>query len=160
MIGTRHFLLATGATALLAAAASAQMRSFEMPAPPPPFMDSGVGRVLALLMQPTMLSDSQETQVKDIMESDSGAARALMDKLRDANEQLSQALLASETPSPDSLAALGDRIGELRAQLVAHQVQTALAVREVLTPEQLAAAAARREKMAAAHERDVLFVSP
>ena len=158
---TRHTALAGLTAALLATAAWAQPGHFEMAGPPPPMMmDSGAGRVLALLLRPDGLSDAQEAQVHDIMEGDREAAHAVMDKLRDANEALSQALLASEAPSAESLATLGEQIGTLREQLVAQQVQTALAVRAVLTPEQLAEAAARRERLANRHERDVLFVGP
>ncbi|MDX2166093.1 MAG: periplasmic heavy metal sensor [Deltaproteobacteria bacterium] len=156
---TRHIPLAAGVAALLATAATAQM-GVGGPPGPPPFMDGGAGRVLALLMRPDQLSDSQEAQVKDIMDNDRASLHALMDKLRDANEQLGQALLASQAPTAESLAALGEQIGELRAQMVAQQVQTALAVRGVLSAEQIAEAAARRDKLAAAHEHDVLFVAP
>jgi Spy/CpxP family protein refolding chaperone len=147
-----------GGAVLVATAAAAQMGRFELPAPPP-FMDSGAGRVLMMLMRPDGLSDAQEAQVKDIMDTDRAAAHALIDKLRDANEALSQALLAGDAPTAESLATLGDQIGDLRAQMVAQQVQTALAVRGVLTPEQIADAAARQQKMAK-HQHDVVFVAP
>lgn len=156
---TRHTALTGLAATLLATAALAQPGTFEMPVPPP-MMDSGAGRVLALLLRPDGLSDAQEAQVHDIMEGDRDAVHAAMDKLRDANEALSQALLASEAPSAESLATLGEQIGALREQLVAQQVQTALAVRAILTPEQLADAAARRDRLANRRERDVLFVGP
>jgi len=124
--------------------------------PPPMMMDSGAGRVLALLLRPDTLTDTQQQQVDSVMASDRTAVHDTMDKLKAANELLAAALLADTAPSADTLAPLTDQIGALRATLVAQQLQTALAVRALLTPEQIAAAEARREEMAASGDHECM----
>jgi Spy/CpxP family protein refolding chaperone len=112
-------------------------------------MDSGAGRVLALLLRPDTLSEAQEQQVHAIMEADRGTVHDTLDKLKSVNEQMAAALLADPAPTSEALAALTDEVTALRKTLVAQQVETALAVRAVLTPEQLADAEARRQQIAA-----------
>jgi Spy/CpxP family protein refolding chaperone len=120
---------------------------------PPPMMDSGAGRVLGLMLHTDDLSDAQQQQVDAIMSSDRTAVHDTLDQLKAANESLASALLADAAPTADSLASLTDQIGTLRSALASQQLQTALAVRALLTPEQVAAAAARRESMAASWDR-------
>ncbi|HSQ00053.1 MAG TPA: hypothetical protein VL049_22745, partial [Candidatus Dormibacteraeota bacterium] len=62
--------------------------------------------------------------------------------LRAANEQLTAQLLATTAPDEATLRAALDRVATLRSTLLDQQVETALAVRGMLSADQLAAAAA------------------
>jgi len=130
------FVVAAG---VWAAAAAAQ------PGGPPvmfnrPFMDDGAMRAIGALLHADGLSDAQRQQLHAVMEADRTSAEPLLDQLRTANEALVDALLAADAPSSDTLDDRVDRINDLRKQLLEQQVQTVLALREVLSPEQLQAA--------------------
>jgi Spy/CpxP family protein refolding chaperone len=76
--------------------------------------------------------------VRKIMDSDHQSLRALFTQLQTANNQLSDKLFAPGAVQPADLEPQVQKIGQLRQQLMEQGVKTALAVRAVLTPQQLA----------------------
>ncbi len=108
---------------------------------PPPMGDGAIRAVMAMLHDGD-LSDAQHDQVRDRLKTERAAADTTFEALHDANEQLAAQLLGSTPPDEAALRASIDKIAGLRATLLDQQVATALAVRGMLSADQLAAAAA------------------
>jgi hypothetical protein len=122
--------------ALLVAQAQAHPRGG-----PPPMGDGAIRAVMAMLHSGE-LSDPQHDAVKDRLKTERDAAETTFDALKDANEQLSAQILGISPAVEATLRASLDKIASLRATLLDQQVATALAVRGMLSADQLAAAAA------------------
>ncbi|HSP99813.1 MAG TPA: periplasmic heavy metal sensor [Candidatus Dormibacteraeota bacterium] len=111
------------------------------PGGPPPMGDGAIRAVMAML-HGGGLSDEQHDQVRSRLKTDRAAAETTIDELRAANEQLTAQLLATTAPDEATLRAALDRVATLRSTLLDQQVATALAVRGMLSADQVAAAAA------------------
>jgi len=130
------------------------------PLPPPfpgPMMGDGPAAVMPLLVAAT-LTDEQRAQVHEIMTSRRTTLDGLFDKLRTLNDQLAAKLLAPGALGDQDLASLVEQIAAARTELVEDGVKVALAVRNVLTPEQLAKAADTHKRLEAleAERRELL----
>lgn len=101
------------------------------------FGDSGA-MMLPLVLKRAQLTPEQTKQVESIMASDRQALRTLSKQLEAANTQLTNKLFAPGTVQPTDLAPQLQQVAQLRQQLMEHAVKTALSIRAVLTPEQLA----------------------
>lgn len=106
--------------------------------------DSGL--MLPLLLRGARLTPDQETRVKAIVEAHRATFRSVGEQLRTAQEEMASKLLGTAAVKADDLAPTVQRIAQLREQLLREAMATALEVRAVLTPEQVA-------KMAQTHER-------
>ncbi len=103
--------------------------------------------MLRVVLKHADLTADQENRVRRIMEADHQNLRALFSQLRTANEQLAKKLFAPGAVQPTDLAPQVQQITQLRQQLMEQGVKTALAIREVLTPEQLAKVAQKQERI-------------
>ena len=122
------------------------------PMPPPPgmrWMGDGPGMMLPLLLRGADLTDQQKTQIKTIMAAHRGTLRPLFQQLRTAHEELATKLLAPGDIQTGDLTPQLQQIARLREQLSQEGLAVMLEVRKVLTAEQLAKAAQRRERMQA-----------
>ena len=137
----RTMMALAGVVGAAAVAMPVWARSHGRPPGPPPCGDGAMRAVMAMLHGGD-LSDDQHDQARARLDADRSSVEATMDALRDANEQLTAQLLASDAPDATALQATLDRIATLRAALLDQQVQTALALRGLLSADQLAAAAA------------------
>jgi len=133
----RTVLALAGIVGAAVAAAQVQAR----PPGPPPFGD-GAMRAVRAMLHGGDLTDAQRNQARTRIDTERDAVEPTLDALRDANEQLTAQLLGDDPPDEAALRAALDRIATLRAALLEAQVQTALAVRGLLSADQLAAAAA------------------
>lgn len=114
--------------------------------PPDPGHLMGSGRLLGsrgamllpLILKHAKLTPEQGQQVQKIMQSDRTRLRDLSRQLEAANEQLADKLFAPGKVEIGDLTPQLQHIGLLRQQLMEQGLKTALAVRAVLTPEQLA----------------------
>lgn len=145
------------ATLLLGAAVAPA----QMPPPPggmPPHGPRPVMRPLAgdadafaalvpLLLRQPDLDEAQRKQIHAIMEADRGTLHTLFARLDAANDQLAARLVA---PGPLDSAALKqevDAIAAARRTLMENGLKTAIALRDVLTPAQLARVAKTRTRL-------------
>lgn len=106
----------------------------------------GFGMMLPLLVKGAGLTDAQQAQVKQIVESHRPPFQGLLSQLRTAREQLAEKLYAPGPVKAEDLAPLMQQIGQLRGQLTQEGLQVALEIRGVLTPEQLAKAGQTRRR--------------
>jgi len=110
---------------------------------PPPMQGEDPMRIL----QGIKLTPDQETQVHKILEAHRAGLHDQFDQLRGAQDALASALLRPGTVTASDLKPLLDRTLQARQQLAESGLQAMLEVRAVLTPDQLAKAAARRARM-------------
>jgi Spy/CpxP family protein refolding chaperone len=110
-------------------------------------LGDGPGMMLPLMLRHADLTAEQQKRVQDILSADRENLHALFQKLDAANDALAAKLVA---PGPVDAAALQpdlDRVAHLRQELMEHGLKTALEVRAVLTPEQLAKTAEVQVKL-------------
>ena len=112
-------------------------------------MGDGPGMMLPLLLRGADLTDQQKAQIKTIMTSRRGTLRPLFQQLRAAHEELATKLLTPGEVQAGDLTPQLQQIAQLREQLSQEGLAVMLGVRKVLTPEQLAKASQRRERMQA-----------
>ncbi|HKE11575.1 MAG TPA: Spy/CpxP family protein refolding chaperone [Myxococcota bacterium] len=111
---------------------------------PPPLMH---GEDPMRILQGLKLTPDQEAQVHKILETNRPVFKELFDQLRSAQDALATKLLSPGNLSPAEMKPLLDKTLQIREQLAEHGLQAMLAVRAVLTPDQLAQAAERRKKL-------------
>jgi Spy/CpxP family protein refolding chaperone len=111
----------------------------------------GPGSLLPLMIKGVGLTQEQNEQVKNLLATRRKTLRSLFKQLRTANEELANQLFVPEDVSEDMLKPTVQKITRLREQLLQEGLQTVLAVRQVLTPEQRAKAARLKEHVEALH---------
>ena len=114
--------------------------------PPAGDADAFAALVPLLLRQPD-LDEAQRQRIHAIMEADRGTLHTLFARLDAANDQLAARLVA---PGPLDTAALKqevDAIAAARRTLMENGLKTAIALRDVLTPAQLARVAKTRTRL-------------
>lgn len=110
---------------------------------PPPMQGEDPMRIL----QGVQLTPDQQTQVHKILEANHASLHDLFDQLHAAQDALATALLGPGNVTAADVKPLLDRTLQIRQQLAQHGLEAVLQVRAVLTPDQLAKAAARRARM-------------
>lgn len=100
---------------------------------------------LRLLVQ--QMTPEQRKQVRNILMADRGSRRDILTQLRTAHEALSDKMLAAGTVGDADVAPLLDRIAGLHRQLLQQGAEAMLRIRAVATPEQLAQAAATKQRV-------------
>ena len=111
----------------------------------------GMGRdgfdTLPLLIHSAGLSDSQQTQVRQIIGNHRTQLRALREQLRAAETQLGDKLVAMTPVTSADLAPLTQQVNQARGNLALEWTQVVMEIRGILRPEQLAKAAQNRQKL-------------
>jgi Spy/CpxP family protein refolding chaperone len=105
------------------------------------------GLLLPLLVKGAGLTEVQQAQLKQLVTSHRLRFDALQGQLRTAREQLVEKLYSPGPLKTDDLTSLTQPIGKLRESLAHESLQVALEVRKMLTPEQLAKAKQRRQRL-------------
>ena len=124
-------------------------------------MDGGPGMLIPLLVHGSDLTADQQQKVQAIMSTNRDAMHTLFGQLRDANNQLADKLLGSTQPQTADLTPLVQQVATLRSQLMQNELNTVLAIRAVLTPDQLAKAATRKAQLKQLRQQmRALFDSP
>ena len=101
-------------------------------------MGDGPILVLPVLLRFADLTTQQTDQARRIIETGRTDAQKFLSQLAEANNQLDDALLApADAPVRDS-GAIVQRLAQLRLQFMQSELKTVLAIRRILTPEQLA----------------------
>ena len=109
--------------------------------------EDGPAIMLRMVLKQANLTSDQQNKVHQIMDADHQQLRALFTRLQTANSQLAAKLFAPGTVQSADLAPQVQQITQLRQQLMEQGVKTALAIRAVLTPEQLARVAQVKDRV-------------
>jgi Spy/CpxP family protein refolding chaperone len=100
------------------------------------------------------LTDSQQTQVHQLMKSTWSQMKPVMEQMHSIHEQIIGDLTGSANVSQEQLAPLMQQEEQLRSQIDAAKISTALQIRGLLTPEQLTKAASIHQQLSALHEQE------
>ncbi len=106
------------------------------------------------------LSDAQKDQIKQIEQSGWTQAKSSFQQMRSVHEQLMARLLAPGNVSEADLAPLVQQEQALRTQLDELRLNNALQMRQVLTPQQLAQAAAKHQQLESLREQEHQVMQP
>jgi Spy/CpxP family protein refolding chaperone len=101
---------------------------------------------LPLLVKAAGLTEAQQAQVRQIVQSHRPQFQGLVSQLRAAHTQLADKLYGPGPVKAEDLAPLTQQIAQLRGQLAQEGLQVALEIRGVLTAEQLAKAGHVRQR--------------
>lgn len=101
-------------------------------------MGEGPGPMLPLILHRAGLTPEQQEKVRMILETDRQNLQGLFIRLEQANDQLSERLFSSGDLQLTDLGAQIEQVGDIRRSLMEQGIKTTLAIRAVLTPEQLA----------------------
>ncbi len=112
------------------------------------------------LFQGVSLSDAQRDQVKQIERAGWEQARGTFQQMRSVHEQVMARLLAPGSVTEADLAPLVQQEQTLRAQLDQQRLEAALQMRQVLTPQQLAEAAAKRQQLDSLRDQEHQLMQP
>jgi Spy/CpxP family protein refolding chaperone len=117
---------------------------------------------LGMLLVGVILTPEQQAEVKTIMQSHRQAIEPLRQQLDTQREQLMTRLTSPGQVSLADLTPLEQESAQTDAQLRQEMLKAAVEVRAVLTPDQLAKAAANQQKLAQIHGemRDVMGPLP
>ena len=118
----------------------------------------GPGRLIHVLLRSADLTADQETQAHTILDTNRSAVEAIHTQLRQANNDLANLLLGASDVQSDAVTAQLTKINQLQLQLEQNTANTVLAIRAILTPDQLAKAAAAESQMQA--HKDGFFGPP
>ncbi len=110
------------------------------------------------LLQGVTLTDAQKTKLHALMQSEHGS-NSLHAQLRAVHEQIDSAILSSGTVSEASLQPLVQQETSLMQQVEAQRVSNELAIRNMLTPSQLATASSTHAQMTALHQQEHALMS-
>ena len=150
---TKAMTLLAGVAAVCLSSAMLQAQSMGPPmmkgmgGPHMMFGGDGPSIMLPLVLRHANLTADQQAQVHKIMDADHQNLRALFKQLETANDHLADKLFAPGTVQATDLAPQVQQITQLRQQLMEQGLKTALAIRAVLTPEQLAKVSQLKDRM-------------
>ena len=100
------------------------------------------------------LTDAQKSQVHEAEHAAWSQAKPIMADMRKIHEQMANELTTAGPVTPDQLAPMMQQEEQLRTQLDQIHVNTIVQIRNLLTPEQVAQAAAMHQKLAALHQQE------
>ena len=99
-------------------------------------MDS-LGLPLPMMLHTANLTDAQKQQIHKIFESRHDARKAEIEQLKAAREQIATKYASAGAVSATDLSAPVQQINKIQDQMTQEQLEDAIAVRNVLTPQQI-----------------------
>lgn len=100
------------------------------------------------------LTADQKTQVHQIMQASWSTAKPLMQQLRADHKQIDDLLAGTGSVTSAQLTAIQTQADQLRTQLESQHLATALQVRALLTPAQLAQSAQTHAQLESLHQQE------
>jgi len=136
--------LAAAVSLFFAQAAGAQPADMPGPGGPPPegmehmgHMGGHDGASFMMLLKSADLTPAQHAQLREIMQSNRAQMKGVEEKFHALHEQIAAKLLSPGAVSASDLAPLEQKMFHYQQQIDQSMVDTALAVRNILTTEQL-----------------------
>ncbi len=129
-----------------------------------PMMEMGGGMEgmpeLHLLMRAAQLTPDQRSKVHDLIKSNREAIRPIQEQIHALREQLAARLTGTSPVRLDDLLPLQEQIAKLRDQAARQRLETALAIRALLTPDQISRVAEVQQKLQSLHQQIRELVGP
>ncbi len=117
-----------------------------------------LGVPLPLLLKSANLTDAQKTQIHAIFEARRASRKAEFQQLKAAKEAIAAKFTSTGTVAASDLSSSVSTITQLHDQMTNEEIQDAIAIRNVLTPAQLANISATKAKLDSIHaEMKALF---
>jgi len=113
----------------------------------------GDGSRFLMLLRSANLTAAQEAQVHLIMNNNRGQMESLHHQLASLHDKISEKLLSPGTVTSADLKPLVDKASRLEATLNQNMTDTALAIRNVLTPAQVTKLAETHAKLESIHNQ-------
>jgi periplasmic protein CpxP/Spy len=113
----------------------------------------GDGPLLPLRVMASVMNADQRQQLRDIMRTNGPKMHAIAEQLRKAHEALADRFFAPGSLAAGDLATQLQQIATLRDQLVQNALATALQVRGLLSTDQLAQAASKKDQLRSLHDQ-------
>jgi Spy/CpxP family protein refolding chaperone len=110
-----------------------------------------LGIPLPLLLKTANLTDAQKQQIHAIFEARHASRKAEREQMKAAKEAIASKLTSTGTVAASDLSTPVSTITQLQAQMTNEQIQDAIAIRNVLTPAQLAQISATKAKLDQIH---------
>jgi hypothetical protein len=118
---------------------------------PSPFM---------MFLKMANLTPAQQAQIHQVMEVQGKKSAVMMEQLRTVEEQISTRLLSPQPLKLGDLAPLEKQAAQLKQQIDENLVETSLAVRNVLTSDQLKHLAQEREQLESLRRQIETLIGP
>ena len=116
-------------------------------------MHGGDSSHFLMLLKSANLTPAQESQVHLILNSNRMQMRSLGQQLRSLHEKISDKLLGPGTVTASDLKPLVDKASHIEATLNQSMTDTALSIRNILTPAQIAKLAEVHAKLDSIHKQ-------
>jgi Spy/CpxP family protein refolding chaperone len=118
-----------------------------------------LGVPLPLLLKTANLTDAQKQQIHAIFEARHASRKAEYQQMKAAKEAIAAKFTSTGTVAAADLSSSVSTITQLQSQMMNEQIQDAIAIRNVLTPAQLAQISATKAKLDQIHaEMKALWV--
>ena len=112
---------------------------------------NALGVPLPLLLKTANLTDAQKQQVHAIFQARRASRKAEFQQLKAAKEAIAAKFTSTGTVAAADLSGSVSTITQLQSQMTNEQIQDAVAIRNVLTPAQLAQISATKAKLDQIH---------
>jgi Spy/CpxP family protein refolding chaperone len=110
-----------------------------------------LGMPLPLLLKTANLTDAQKQQIHAIFEARHASRKAEREQMKAAKEAIAAKFTSTGSVATSDLSVPVSTITQLQAQMTNEQIQDAVAIRNVLTPAQLAQISATKAKLDSIH---------
>jgi Spy/CpxP family protein refolding chaperone len=110
-----------------------------------------LGMPLPLLLRTANLTDAQKQQIHTIFENRRAARKAEIQQLKAAKQAIAAKFLSTGTVAASDLSSSVSTITQIHDQMTNERIQDAIAIRNVLTPAQLAQISATKAKLDQIH---------
>ena len=100
------------------------------------------------------LTPEQQTQIHQIVQASWANAKPLMQQLRADHKQIDDLLASTNSVTEAQLTSIQQQEGQLAQQLASQRLATALQVRSLLTPAQLAQSAQTHQQLESLHAQE------
>jgi Spy/CpxP family protein refolding chaperone len=105
-------------------------------------------------LQGVTLTAEQKTQIHTIVQASRTTAKPLAEQLRADRKQISDLLASTAAVTAAQLTPIQTQAAQIREQLDSQRMATALQIRALLTPAQLAQSAQTHQQLASLHQQE------
>lgn len=120
----------------------------------------GDGSAFMMLLRSANLTAAQRSQLRDILQSEKAQMQSVHRQFHQIHEQLAEKLLSPGSVTAADLAPLEQKAFRYQQQIDQSMVDTALAIRNILTPDQLNRVAQVHRQLQSLHSKIQSLMGP